>query len=68
MLTIAVVDAVTCIIAGLAIFATLGYLANNQGKAVEEVIKQGLLRGRVKFLLFICCILNIYSQTCFIDG
>ena len=41
VLTIAVVDAVTCIIAGLAIFATLGYLANNQGKAVEEVIKQG---------------------------
>lgn len=42
MLTIAVVDAVTCILAGLAIFATLGYLANNQGKAVEDVIKQGL--------------------------
>lgn len=41
VLTIALVDAATCIMAGFAIFATLGYLAHNQGKAVEEVVKQG---------------------------
>ena len=41
VLTIAIVDAVTCILAGFAIFATLGYLANNQGKTVKNVIKEG---------------------------
>ncbi|KAK3595742.1 hypothetical protein CHS0354_025370 [Potamilus streckersoni] len=40
-LTIAVVDAFTCILAGLAIFSILGYLAHNQGKAVDEVVSQG---------------------------
>ncbi|XP_071181491.1 sodium- and chloride-dependent GABA transporter ine-like isoform X2 [Mytilus edulis] len=41
VLTIAAVDAVTCILAGFAIFATLGFLAHNQGKEVEDVISQG---------------------------
>lgn len=41
VLTIAAVDAVTCILAGFAIFSTLGFLAHNQGKEVEDVISQG---------------------------
>ncbi|XP_060075999.1 sodium- and chloride-dependent GABA transporter ine-like [Ylistrum balloti] len=41
VLTIAVVDAVTCLLAGFAIFATLGYLAENQQTDVTSVIKQG---------------------------
>ncbi|KAK3084341.1 hypothetical protein FSP39_011857 [Pinctada imbricata] len=41
VLIIAVVDAVTCILAGFAIFSILGYLAENQQKDVEDVIKQG---------------------------
>ncbi|KAL3857832.1 hypothetical protein ACJMK2_012463 [Sinanodonta woodiana] len=40
-LTIAVVDAFTCILAGLAIFSILGYLAHNQGKAVDQVVSEG---------------------------
>lgn len=41
VLTIAVVDAVTCLLAGFAIFAALGYLAETQQTDVTEVIKQG---------------------------
>lgn len=40
---ITLVDAITCILAGFAIFATLGYIAVNQGKDVEDVIKEGRL-------------------------
>lgn len=42
MLVIAVVDAVTCLLAGFAIFSILGNLAENQGKSVDDVIQQGL--------------------------
>lgn len=41
VLIITLVDAITCILAGFAIFATLGYIAVNQGKDVEDVIKEG---------------------------
>ncbi|XP_076452847.1 sodium- and chloride-dependent GABA transporter ine-like isoform X2 [Babylonia areolata] len=41
VLVLAVVDAGTCILAGFAIFSTLGYLAYSQGKAVEDVVKEG---------------------------
>lgn len=42
VLVIAVVDAVTCLLAGFAIFSILGNLAENQGKSVDDVIQQGL--------------------------
>lgn len=42
MLVIAVVDAITCLLAGFAIFSILGNLAENQGKDVGDVIQQGL--------------------------
>ncbi|WAR02647.1 INE-like protein, partial [Mya arenaria] len=41
VLVIGIVDALTCILAGLAIFSILGYLAYNQGMDVEDVIKEG---------------------------
>ncbi|XP_061197519.1 sodium- and chloride-dependent GABA transporter ine-like [Saccostrea echinata] len=41
VLVIAVVDAITCLLAGFAIFSILGYLAENQGKSVDDVIQQG---------------------------
>lgn len=41
VLVIAVVDAVTCLLAGFAIFSILGNLAENQGKSVDDVIQQG---------------------------
>ncbi|KAL4223921.1 hypothetical protein ACF0H5_017383 [Mactra antiquata] len=41
VLIIGVVDAVTCLLAGFAIFSILGYLAHNQGKDVLDVIKEG---------------------------
>lgn len=42
VLVIAVVDAITCLLAGFAIFSILGNLAENQGKDVGDVIQQGL--------------------------
>lgn len=53
VLTIAAVDAVTCILAGFAIFATLGFLAHNQGKEVEDVISQGKCYRTQGYLLYI---------------
>ena len=41
VLILGVVDAATCLLAGFAIFSILGYLAYNQQKDVEEVIKEG---------------------------
>ncbi|XP_060560453.1 sodium- and chloride-dependent GABA transporter ine-like [Ruditapes philippinarum] len=41
VLIIGVVDAVTCLLAGFAIFSILGFLAHDQDKDVEEVIKEG---------------------------
>lgn len=41
VLILGVVDALTCLLAGFAIFSILGYLAYNQEKDVEEVIKEG---------------------------
>ncbi|XP_076435052.1 sodium- and chloride-dependent GABA transporter ine-like [Babylonia areolata] len=41
VLALAVVDAITCLLAGFAIFSILGYLAFNQGKDVVEVVKEG---------------------------
>ncbi|XP_048764055.1 sodium- and chloride-dependent GABA transporter ine-like [Ostrea edulis] len=41
VIVIAVVDAITCLLAGFAIFSILGYLAENQGKSVDDVIQQG---------------------------
>jgi len=35
------VDAVTCILAGMCVFATLGNLAYEQGTTVEEVVSNG---------------------------
>jgi hypothetical protein len=43
VLIIGVVDAVTCLLAGFAIFSILGFLAYDQDKDVEEVIKEGKL-------------------------
>lgn len=39
---IVIVDAVTCLLAGFAIFSILGNLAENQGKSVDDVIQQGV--------------------------
>ncbi|KAK7087247.1 hypothetical protein V1264_021322 [Littorina saxatilis] len=41
VLALAVVDAVTCLLAGFAIFSILGYLALGQGKDVADVVKEG---------------------------
>ncbi|GFO08625.1 sodium- and chloride-dependent gaba transporter ine-like [Plakobranchus ocellatus] len=41
VLILAVVDAVTCLLAGFAIFAILGNLALSQGKAVGDVVEEG---------------------------
>lgn len=41
VMTIAIVDACTCILAGFAIFSILGALALSQNKSVEEVVKEG---------------------------
>ncbi|KAL8571525.1 hypothetical protein ACOMHN_056820 [Nucella lapillus] len=41
VLVLALVDAGTCLLAGFAIFSTLGYLAYSQGKDVEDVVKEG---------------------------
>ncbi|XP_025089394.1 sodium- and chloride-dependent GABA transporter ine-like [Pomacea canaliculata] len=41
VLILALVDAVTCILAGFAIFSILGNLALNQGKDVGDVVKEG---------------------------
>ncbi|XP_065582143.1 sodium- and chloride-dependent GABA transporter ine-like [Artemia franciscana] len=38
---ISLVDAVTCILAGMCVFATLGNLAYEQGTTVEEVVSNG---------------------------
>ena len=51
VLTLAAVDAATCLLAGFAIFSILGYLALSQGKDVSEVVKEGEkgLRELTKF-------------------
>ncbi|CAG5123513.1 unnamed protein product, partial [Candidula unifasciata] len=41
VLTLAFVDAVTCLLAGFTIFSILGNLALNQGKLVEDVVEEG---------------------------
>nr|WLN44332.1 INE1 [Sinonovacula rivularis] len=41
VLIIGIVDALTCILAGLAIFSILGYLAHNQQKSIDEVVAAG---------------------------
>ncbi|CAL1533761.1 unnamed protein product [Lymnaea stagnalis] len=41
VLTLALVDAFTCLLAGFAIFSILGNLALNQGRGVEEVVQEG---------------------------
>lgn len=40
-MTIAIVDAFTCILAGFAIFSILGALALSQNKNVEDVVQEG---------------------------
>ena len=40
-LIVVVVDAVTCIICGLCVFSTMGNLALEQGKSVDDVIADG---------------------------
>ena len=40
-LVIAMVDAFTCILAGMCVFGTLGNLAFEQNKTVEEVVSSG---------------------------
>ena len=40
-LTIALVDAFTCILAGMCVFGTLGNLAYEQNKTVEKVVSSG---------------------------
>lgn len=41
VMTIAIVDAFTCILAGFAIFSILGALALSQNKNVEDVVQEG---------------------------
>lgn len=59
VLILALVDAVTCILAGFAIFSILGNLALNQGKDVGDVVKEGEKGSCEKFLTWPHC-----SQTC----
>jgi solute carrier family 6 GABA transporter-like protein 6/8/11/12/13 len=40
-LIISLTDAVTCILAGICVFGTLGNLAYEQGKTVDEVVSSG---------------------------
>ena len=44
-LILAVADALTCLLAGFAIFSILGNLALNQGTAVSEVVQEGEQRS-----------------------
>ena len=41
LLIVVVVDAVTCIICGICVFSTMGNLALEQGKSVNDVIADG---------------------------
>ncbi len=41
-LIISITDAVTCILAGICVFGTLGNLAFEQGKSVDEVVSSGI--------------------------
>ena len=41
-LIISLTDAVTCILAGICVFGTLGNLAFEQGKSVDEVVSSGM--------------------------
>ena len=41
VLILSVVDALTCLLAGFAIFSTLGYLAHTQDMDVDDVVKEG---------------------------
>ena len=42
VLILSVVDALTCLLAGFAIFSTLGYLAHTQDMDVDDVVKEGM--------------------------
>lgn len=40
-LIISLTDAITCILAGICVFGTLGNLAYEQGKSVDDVVSSG---------------------------
>ena len=43
-MSITLLNSITSVIAGFAIFSILGYIAANQGKDVDEVVTDGKLR------------------------
>jgi SNF family Na+-dependent transporter len=50
-LIISITDAVTCILAGICVFGTLGNLAYEQGKTVDEVVSSGKWQNTFSALL-----------------
>lgn len=66
-LIISLTDAFTCILAGICVFGTLGNLAYEQGKSVDEVVSSGkllasrnprheMIRLKCRAWIGVCCV------------
>lgn len=59
-LIISITDAVTCILAGICVFGTLGNLAFEQGKSVDEVVSSGINTFLKLFSLLRVQLISLY--------
>lgn len=67
-LIISLTDALTCILAGVCVFGTLGSLAYDQNKSVEEVVSSGQdfsLNSGCKHILILTTVLHFRSRVGF---
>ena len=54
-MSITLLNSITSVIAGFAIFSILGYIAANQGKDINEVVTEGKLECCVTLVVFTLC-------------